>query len=116
MAGEHSSQRLGRQPDEPATFELTLFVNGASSLSRRAVGDVHAMCEQHLAGRYRLEVVDINCDAASTTSNRVQAVPTLIKRLPAPRRRIVGDLSNSRRVFAALQLEPETGVGDGEPD
>ncbi len=116
MSGNHSGQRPERQADEPVACELTLFVNGASRLSRRAVGDVHAMCEQHLAGHYRLEVVDINSDVHAMTSDRVQAVPTLIKRLPAPRRRIVGDLSDSRRVLAALQLEPEIGVADGEPE
>jgi circadian clock protein KaiB len=108
MASEHEAA-LRRLEDrlahlETADYMLTLFVNGASDMSVRAIGNVRALCERHLEGRYRLEVVDVHRDAALMAKHQVLAVPTLIREQPLPQRRIVGDLSDVPRVLAGLDI------------
>jgi circadian clock protein KaiB len=89
-----------------ARYDLTLFVTGASVLSGRAVQDVRRLCETHLHGRYQLRIVDVHQDPALVISRGVLASPTLIKDSPPPRRVLVGDLSDTRRVLLALDIEP----------
>ncbi len=94
---------------EPATPPLlTLFVSGASDLSARAIALARDLCDVSLGGRYRLAVVDVHDDVAAVVSNHVVAAPTLIKHLPLPVRRYVGDLADTDRVLLALEL----GVAD----
>jgi circadian clock protein KaiB len=95
--------------DSPGThddtdYQLTLFVNGASELSARAVGNASQLCESHLAGRYHLSVIDVHDDPSAVISNRVFATPTLVKHGPPPMRRLVGDLSDTDKVLLALDL------------
>jgi circadian clock protein KaiB len=85
-------------------YELTLFVNGASDLSARAIANARRLCESHLAGRYDLHVVDVRDDPAALVSNRLLAAPTLVKSRPLPVRKIVGDLSRTDKVLSALGL------------
>jgi circadian clock protein KaiB len=92
---------------QTATYELTLFVTGASDLSARAIKNVRLICEAHLNGRYRLDVVDVHRDAALMMAHDVVAAPTLIKTAPLPKRMLVGDLSNMARVLAALDIRAE---------
>lgn len=97
----------------PGDYVLTLFVSGASDMSVRAIRNVRALCEQHLKDRYQLEIVDIYRDAASMLSHNVVAAPTLIKESPLPKRRLVGDLSDTTRVFAALDIRVVETAPDG---
>ncbi|MEA2482788.1 MAG: circadian clock protein KaiB [Thermoleophilaceae bacterium] len=90
--------------DGRPAYELTLFVSGASERSAQAIGHARQLCESNLTGRYSLTVVDVNDDAAAMLRSDVIAAPTLIKHLPLPARRLVGDLSDSRKVLAALGL------------
>ena len=96
-------QRVAGLGDED-DYVLTLFVNGASDLSVRAIRNVRDICEEHLAGRYQLEVVDVHQDVALMRKHNVLAAPTLIREAPLPQRRLVGDLSDSPRVLVALDL------------
>lgn len=89
---------------ESATYVLTLFVTGASEMSGRAIVNVRAVCDEHLAGRYTLEVVDVHRDPAMMSTHDVVAAPTLIKEQPLPKRMLVGDLSDTARVLAALDI------------
>jgi circadian clock protein KaiB len=89
---------------ESAHYALTLFVTGASDLSGRAIRNISALCEEHLAGRYNLEVVDVHRDPALMSSYDLVAAPALIKEAPLPKRMLVGDLSDTARVLAALDL------------
>jgi circadian clock protein KaiB len=89
-------------------YVLTLFVSGASEVSVRAIASVRSLCERHLAGRYDLEVVDVYRDVARATSRNVVAVPTLVRELPLPQRRLVGDMSDVSRVLGVLEI---TAVG-----
>lgn len=85
-------------------YQLTLFVNGASDLSARAIANARELCESHLAGRYHLAIVDVHDDPAAVLSLRVFATPTLVKNRPPPIRRLVGDLSHSDKVLLALDI------------
>jgi circadian clock protein KaiB len=85
-------------------FELTLFVSGASELSARAIANATELCDVHLEGRCRLSVVDLRDDAATAAEHDVLAAPTLLRRLPLPARRVVGDLSDREKVLRTLDL------------
>jgi circadian clock protein KaiB len=85
-------------------FELTLFVNGASALSARAIGNARQICDVHLHGRYYLSVVDVHDDPAAAFRSEVIASPTLVRNRPLPMRKVVGDLSHTDKVLLALEL------------
>jgi circadian clock protein KaiB len=85
-------------------YELTLYVSGASDLAARAIANARRLCEIHCAGRYHLSVVDIHEDPSSLLTNNLLATPTLVKSLPAPTRRVVGDLSQVDKVITTLDL------------
>jgi circadian clock protein KaiB len=90
---------------------LTLYVAGASELSVRAIAHARALCDVKLGGRYRLAVVDVHDDPAAVLSSRVMVVPTLVKSLPLPERRLVGDLSDTEKVLQALELSVGNAIG-----
>jgi circadian clock protein KaiB len=85
-------------------LDLTLFVNGATDLSARAVALARELCDVHLDGRYRLAVVDVNDDPAAVSAHHVLVAPTLSRHQPPPTRRYVGDLSDTDKVLDALDL------------
>lgn len=89
---------------EPERLHLTLFVNGASPTSARAVGRLRDLCDRRCPAGYDLDIVDIYQQPALVVSCGVVAVPTLIKDLPHPVRRLVGDFTDEARVLAALDL------------
>jgi circadian clock protein KaiB len=90
-------------------YDLTLYVTGATARSLRAIANIKAICEQHLKGRYHLDVVDIYRRPALLRRDQIVAVPTLVKRLPVPLRLLVGDLSRAEQVLQGLDLVPRTG-------
>jgi circadian clock protein KaiB len=85
-------------------YELTLFVSGASDLSARAIANARNLCDLHLEGRYQLSVVDVHENPSAVLSSELLATPTLVKNLPLPARRLVGDLSRTDKVLLALEL------------
>jgi circadian clock protein KaiB len=85
-------------------YELTLFVSGASALAARAIANATRLCDLHCNGHYHLSVVDIHEDPSSLLTNNLLATPTLVKSQPAPIRRVVGDLSQTDKVIATLDL------------
>jgi circadian clock protein KaiB len=89
---------------EPPCGALTLYVSGASELSARAIADATALCDVHLGGRYDLAVVDVHETPAPGLSSQLIATPTLIRTLPLPERRLVGDLSDTNKVLQTLGL------------
>ncbi len=90
----------------PQRLVLTLYINGTSARSAAALITLQRLCEQELADRADVTVVDIRSDPAALSEDHILAVPTLIKRHPLPLRQIVGDLANKERVLAALDLLP----------
>jgi circadian clock protein KaiB len=90
----------------PVQFSLSLYVVGTTSSSARAIVNVRKLCEEHLAGRYELEVIDLVHHPAAAAKAQVIAAPTLIKLLPLPTRRFIGDMSDGARILAALGVTP----------
>jgi circadian clock protein KaiB len=94
--------------DRAVRYVLTLYVTGATAGSLRAIANIKAICEQYLKGRYQLEVVDVYRRPARLRQDQVVAVPTLIRKLPAPLRLLVGDLSRTEQVLQGLGLVAKT--------
>ncbi len=95
-------------PASKERYALRLYVSGATPCSTRAVENVKLLCEEHLPGRYDLEVVDIYQQPGLAEDDQILATPTLVRRLPLPLRRLVGNLSDSERVLGRLNLYSET--------
>jgi circadian clock protein KaiB len=93
------------KPDRPR-YVLRLYVTGMAPRSSRAIANVTAICEQHLKGCYDLQVIDVYQQPMANRRDHIVAVPTLVKQLPLPLRRIVGDLADTDRALLALDLKP----------
>ena len=89
-----------------AKYLLRLYVTGTTGRSMRAIQNVRRICEEHLQGLYDLEVVDIYKNLPLARGDQIIAAPTLIKRLPAPLRRLIGDMSDEQRVLVGLDVRP----------
>lgn len=93
-----------RQPDDSDIWELRLYVAGQTPKSVKAFENLQRICEEHLAGRYTIEVVDLLVNPRLAKEDEIIAIPTLVRRLPDPVRRIIGDLSNTEKALVGLQL------------
>ncbi len=87
-------------------YILRLYVAGHTRKSLVAFANLKSICEEHLAGRYTIEVVDLLENPTLAKGDKILAVPTLVRRLPPPIRKIIGDLSNTERVLVGLDLRP----------
>jgi circadian clock protein KaiB len=94
-----------------AKWELRLYVAGQTPKSLQAFANLKRICEANLAGKYRIEVVDLSKNPRLAAGDQILALPTLVRKLPAPIKRIIGDLSNAQRVLVGLDLLPDTDVG-----
>lgn len=93
---------------ENQKYILRLYVTGLTPKSTRAINNLKRICEEHLKGRYDLEVIDIYQQPALAKGEQIVAAPTLIKKLPLPLRRFIGDLSDQDRVLFGLDLKEKT--------
>lgn len=93
-------------PKGEAEWELRLYVAGQTPRSLAAMENLRQICEQHLNGRYHIEVVDLLIHPQLSRDDEILAVPTLVRKLPEPLKKIIGDLSNTERVLVGLQLRP----------
>jgi circadian clock protein KaiB len=91
-----------------ATWELKLYVAGQTAKSLQAFANLKRICEEHLAGEYHIEVIDLLKNPQLAQGDQILALPTLVRRLPAPVRKIIGDLSNTERVLVGLDLRSRT--------
>jgi circadian clock protein KaiB len=96
----------GRQ--KQAKYLLRLYVTGTTGRSMRAIQNVRRICEEHLPGLYDLEIVDIYKNLPLARGDQIIAAPTLIKRLPVPLRRLIGDMSDEQRVLVGLDIRPRS--------
>ena len=87
-------------------FLLRLYVAGQTPKSMTAFANLKNICEEHLAGRYKIEVVDLLKNPTLASGDQILAIPTLVRKLPEPVRKIIGDLSNTERVLVGLDLLP----------
>jgi circadian clock protein KaiB len=96
---------LERNLNQSSTYVLRLYVTGATRRSRQAIGNLDEICREYLKGRYDLEVIDVYQKPILAKDEQIVAAPTLIKKLPLPMRRIIGDLSNREAVLLGLDLK-----------
>ena len=96
----------GKEPQPPANpiWDLRLYVAGQTAESLQAFANLKRICEEHLAGQYRLEVIDLLKNPQLAKGDQILALPTLVRRLPEPVRKIIGDLSDTDRVLVGLDV------------
>jgi circadian clock protein KaiB len=90
----------------PLAYELRLYVAGQTAKSLAACANLQRICETHLAGQYRIEIIDLTKNPQLAAGDQILALPTLVRRLPKPVKKIIGDLSNEERVLVGLDVRP----------
>ncbi len=103
MAGKQGQKNTAPKPD---FWELRLYVAGQTPKAVAAFANLEKICEEHLAGKYRIEVIDLYESPQLAEGDQIIALPTLVRKLPPPIRKIIGDLSNTERVLVGLDIRP----------
>ena len=102
-----STRAAGRKKDAaPARWDLRLYVAGQTARSSIALENLERICKTHLEGQYRIEIVDVLKNPQLARGDQILALPTLVRKLPEPMKKIIGDLSNEERVLIGLDLRP----------
>ena len=96
--------KTARRVAAPTRYILILFIAGHSPKSVNAIANIKKICEEHLQGRYQLDVIDLYQQPQHALGEQIIALPTLLRKFPSPVRRIIGDLSNTERVLVGLDL------------
>jgi circadian clock protein KaiB len=91
----------------PVEWDLRLYIAGRTPKCVAAFTNLQKLCEEHLAGQYRIEVIDLLQNTRLAKGDQILAIPTLVRKLPEPIRKIIGDLSNTDRVLVGLNLRPQ---------
>jgi circadian clock protein KaiB len=91
---------------DEGVWNLRLYVAGQTAKSIKAFANLKKICEEHLAGKYSIEVIDLSANPRLAKGDQILALPTLVRKLPPPLRKIIGDLSDSERVLVGLDLRP----------
>ena len=100
-----SPERAASPPvEEPATVVLSLYISGPTPRSATAIVNVRKLCEAHLPGRYRLTVIDLSRTPLEAARHQIIAAPTLVREAPLPERRFIGDMSDTRKIVAGLDI------------
>lgn len=99
-----STETMAQGTPDPNFYDLRLYVAGQTPKSVAALANLKRFCEEHLAGKYKIEVVDLVENPKLARSDQILAIPTLVRRLPEPIRKIIGDLSSSERVLVGLEI------------
>ena len=95
----------GTLPDEE-TWELRLYIAGSTPRSVTALSNLKKYCREHLEGKYRIEVIDLLVEPQLAEGDQILAIPTLVRKMPEPIRKIIGDLSNEEKVLVGLNIRP----------
>lgn len=101
-----TSQGSGEEANGERLWELRLYVAGQTPNSLTAFANLKKICEEHLSGKYRIEVIDLLENPTLARGDQILAIPTLVRKLPEPVKKIIGDLSNTERVLVGLDLRP----------
>ncbi|HKD28049.1 MAG TPA: circadian clock KaiB family protein [Xanthobacteraceae bacterium] len=96
---------MSRKAEDSLGYNLRLYVAGQTPKSIAAICNLRRLCEKYLSGRYRLDVIDLMADPNLAQRDQIVAIPTLVRSMPEPIKRIIGDLSNSRRVLTWLGID-----------
>jgi len=103
---EEKSGKGGRKP-KTEKYELRLYVAGQTVKSLNAFANLKKICDTHLAGKYRIEVIDLLKNPQLAAGDQILAIPTLVRTLPTPIKKVIGDLSNTVRVLVGLDVRPD---------
>ena len=101
-----AKKKSKKGPDASKSWDLRLYVAGQTVRAVAAFANLKKICEEHLAGKYRIEVIDLLKQPQLAKGDQIIAVPTLVRNLPEPVRKIIGDLSNTEKVLIGLDLRP----------
>lgn len=101
-----SAKPAGPDASAGETWELRLYVAGQTPRSVAAFANIKKLCEEHLRGRYKIEVIDLLQQPQLAAGDQILAIPTLVRKLPEPLRRVIGDLRNTERTLVGLNLRP----------
>ena len=101
-----STKATSKVEDSEAIWVLYLYVAGQSPKSLTAFANLKKICEEHLAGKYRIEIIDLLETPQLASGDQILAIPTLVRKLPEPVKKIIGDLSNIERALVGLNLRP----------
>jgi circadian clock protein KaiB len=96
---------MSRKAEDSLGYNLRLYVAGQTPKSIAAIRNLRRLCEKYLSGRYRLDVIDLMAEPNLAQRDQIVAIPTLVRSMPEPIKRIIGDLSNSRRVLTWLGID-----------
>lgn len=96
--------------EEPKAYELRLYVAGKTAKSVTALANLEKYCEEHLKGQYKIEVIDLLVQPQLAEGDQIFAIPTLVRKVPEPIRKIIGDLSNEEKVLVGLNIRPHNVV------
>lgn len=103
---EKKPRKDRKQGADEESWELRLYVAGTSAKALTAFQNLKRICEEHLSGKYHIEVIDLIKNPKLAQGDQIVAIPTLVRKLPEPMRKIIGDLSNTERVLVGLDLKP----------
>lgn len=107
MTKKETARRASPAPaGRPGAWDLKLYVAGPTPRAITALANLKRLCEEHLAGQYHIQVVDLLKSPQLAKGDQIIAVPTLVRKLPVPVRKIIGDLSNTEKVLVGLDLRP----------
>jgi circadian clock protein KaiB len=97
---------MSDEPIDDGLWDLTLYVAGQTPKSMAAFANLKRICEEHLPGRYRIEIVDLMKHPELAKEHEILAIPTLVRKMPTPMRKVIGDLSNTERALVGMHLVP----------
>ena len=100
------AKKTPRRPRAGAKYDLCLYVAGNTQKSSVAITNLKRICAEHLGGEYRIKVIDLVKNPALARGDQILAIPTLVRRLPSPVRKIIGDFSDTERVLVGLDVKP----------
>ncbi|TSJ38771.1 circadian clock protein KaiB [Mucilaginibacter corticis] len=92
--------------EKPTAYELRLYIAGKTAKSVTALANLKKYCEEHLKGQYKIEVIDLLVQPQLAEGDQIFAIPTLVRKVPEPIRKIIGDLSNEEKVLVGLNIRP----------
>jgi circadian clock protein KaiB len=106
QSGQAEEERMKNEENPEEVFQLRLYVAGQTPKSLTALANLKKICEEHLQDKYRLEVIDLLENPQLAQGDQILAIPTLVRKLPPPLKRIIGDLSNTEKVIVGLDIRP----------
>ena len=106
MANDADQHSVEIKSPEAGAYNLRLYVAGQTPKSLAAIANLKAICEDHLSGRYSIEVIDLTVTPQLAAGDQIVALPTLVRTLPPPLKRVIGDLSNTEKVLVGLDIRP----------